>query len=156
MNLEEKVHKYLENCYRFLTIRNRSEKEIRDYLLKKKAELEIIEVIVERLRKQKLLNDHTFARAWVLSRARLKPKGKQLLKIELQQKGIAKEIIESVLREMNEELPDEVTQAKKIIAKRMEKLQGTPKMEIYQKVGSFLARRGFKWEVIKKAIDSYL
>lgn len=155
MELEEKTHKYLANCYRFLTIRNRSEKEIRDYLLKKHAELEIIETIIERLKKQKFLDDESFARAWIVSRARLKPKGKQLLKIELQQKGIAKEIIETVLNEINEELPDEVTQAKKLIARRMEKLGQQPRQEIYNKVGSFLARRGFKWEVIKKAIDSF-
>jgi len=37
----------------------------------------------------------------------------------------------------------------------MEKLQDAPRQEIYNKVGSFLARRGFDWGTIKKAIDSY-
>ena len=44
--------KYLELVYHYLAIRNRSEKEIRDYLLRKKATTEIIEHIIERLKKQ--------------------------------------------------------------------------------------------------------
>lgn len=156
MDLTEKIAKYLENCYRYLSIRNRSEKEIRDYLVKKKAEPEIIEAIVERLKKQKFLDDEVFARGWVLSRARFKPKGKSALKFELLQKGITKELIEKVLAETHEEIPDEITQAKNLIGRRIEKLQGVPRQEIYQKVGGFLARRGFSWEVIKKAIDETL
>ncbi|MGH7204565.1 MAG: regulatory protein RecX [Candidatus Levyibacteriota bacterium] len=156
MDLVEKISKYLENCYRYLSIRNRSEKEIRDYLAEKKAEPEIIEAIVERLKKQKFLNDETFARSWVLQRARLRPRGKRLLQIELRQKGIADELIEQVLNEAHEEIPDEVTQAKRLIERRVKRLYDQPRQEIYNKVGAFLARRGYGWEVIKKAIDEVL
>lgn len=156
MELSDQIKKYLENTYRFLTIRNRSEKEIRDYLIKKKATAEIIEHIVSLLKEQKFLNDETFARSWVAQRARFRPKGKQFLKFELQQKGVAKDIIEQVLSEEQEDLPDELMQAKRLIEKRMEKMQGKPRQEIYNKVGAFLARRGFNWDIIKKAIDSFL
>lgn len=155
MDLDERVKKYLELCYRYLGIRNRSEKEIRDYLSKKKADHEIIEVIVEKLTKQKFLDDEVFARGWVNQRARLRPKGKNALKFELSQKGIAKELIETILAEENEDRPDELTQAKNLIVSRMEKLKGAPRQEIYQKVGGFLARRGYNWDTIKKAIDAF-
>jgi len=156
MDLSERIKKYLENVYRYLAIRNRSEKEIRDYLTKKKAELEIITLIIEKLKKQKFLDDEKFARSWILSRARFRPKGKSALKFELLQKGISKEIIEKVLQEKIEDMPDELTQAKRLIERRIEKLKDKPKQEIYQKVGGFLARRGFDWNTIKKAIDSLL
>jgi len=148
--------KYLNLCYRYLSIRNRSVKEIQDYLTKKKADPELIEQVIMRLKEQKFLNDESFARSWVLSRARFRPKGKHLLKIELQQKGITKEIIEQVLSEEREDVPDQLTQATEMIERRMAKMQGQPRQEIYNKVGSFLGRRGFSWEVIKKAIDHYL
>ncbi len=148
--------KYLELVYRYLSIRNRSEKEIRDYLTKKEATSEIREQIVALLKKQKFLNDELFARAWVSYRARTTPRGKHLLRIELKQKGIDKELIDTVLGEKNEELPDELTQARGIIKKRIERLRGQPKQEIYNKVGSFLARRGFDWDTAKKAIDQSL
>ena len=156
MNPEEKLKKYLENCYRYLAIRNRSEKEIRDYLIKKKAELEIIDSIIELLKKQKFLNDEEFARGWVRQRAQFRPKGKTALKYELKLKGITPDIIEKVLAEEQEDVPDQLSQAKRLIEKRVQKLKGAPRQEIYNKVGAFLARRGFDWDTIKKAIDSYL
>lgn len=156
MELVDLIRKYLENTYRYLGIRNRSEKEIRDYLLRKKAEPEVIEAIVKRLKNQKFLDDEVFARGWIISRARSRPKGKSALKFELQQKGIAKDIIEKVLSEVNEDIPDELTQAKNLIGRQIEKIKDVPRQEIYNKVGSFLARRGFSWETIKKAIDDVL
>lgn len=151
----EHYEKYLNQAYYYLNIRNRSEKEMRDYLLKKKATEDIIERIIASLKEKNFLNDETFARNWVLSRARLKPKGKALLKIELRQKGIADELIRSVLDEVKEEIPDELEQAKGLITKRMERMADKSKEEIYQKVGGFLSRRGFSWDVVKKAIDSF-
>jgi regulatory protein len=156
MDLVERIKKYLELCYRYLAIRNRSEKEIRDYLIRKKAADEIIDEIITRLKKQKFLDDEVFARGWIISRARFRPKGKSAIKFELLKKGVAKEIIEKVMSEKIEDLPDELTQAKNLIGRRIEKLKDAPRQEIYNKVGSFLARRGFNWETIKKAIDSLL
>jgi regulatory protein len=154
--LDDHSQKYLALLYRYLTIRNRSEKEIRDYLIKKQAEPHVIKSLIALLYEQKFLNDETFARMWVKSRANFKPRGKRMLAMELSQKGIAKEIIEKVLHEENEEIPDELTQAKNSIKKRIEKVKDLPRQEIYQKVGAFLARRGFGWDIIKKAIDESL
>jgi regulatory protein len=156
MDLQEQFGEYLNLSFRFLTIRNRSEKEIRDYLTKKNAAPGIIDKIVVFLTEKKFLNDEAFARSWILSRARLKPKGKMLLQIELRQKGINDDLIKKVLSEGQEEIPDELEQAKILIVHRMEKVRGLPRQEIYQKVGGFLARRGFSWDITKKAIDSYL
>lgn len=152
----EHYEKYLNLSYRYLSIRNRSVKEMRDYLVKRKASEEVIERVIVSLQEHKFLNDETFARSWVLNRARLKPKGKVLLKIELRQKGISDELIQKVLDEVQEEIPDELSQAKSLIIKRMERMKGAPRDEIYSRVGGFLSRRGFSWDVVKKAIDSEL
>ncbi len=156
MDLQALFEKYLTLSYRYLSIRNRSETEIREYLGKKNAAQEIIDKIVTRLKEKKFLNDEEFARSFVLNRARLKPKGKKLLTLELRQKGIAEELIKKVLDEVRGEIPDELSQAKSLIVKKMQKMVGMPKQEIYQKVGGFLARRGYSWDVVKKAIDFYL
>ncbi len=147
---------YLNLAYFYLSIRNRSEKEMRDYLAKKKASEEVIEKIITSLKEKKFLNDEAFTRSWILNRARVKPKGRVLLKLELRQKGISDDIISTVLSEVQEDVPDELEQAKGLIAKRMEKMAGKSRQEIYAKVGGFLSRRGFSWEIVKKAIDSKL
>jgi regulatory protein len=156
MDVSEHYENYLNLAYRYLTIRNRSEKEIREYLTRKKASVEIIENVITSLKEKKFLNDEAFARAWVLNRARLKPKGQVLLKFELKQKGITEDIIKKVLSEVQEEIPDEVEQAKSLIAKKMERLKGATRREIYHKIGGFLSRRGYNWDVVKKAIDESL
>jgi SOS response regulatory protein OraA/RecX len=38
----------------------------------------------------------------------------------------------------------------------MEHLSGKSREEIYRKVGGLLSRRGFPWDIVKKAIDDYL
>lgn len=166
MESSEHYEKYLGLVYRYLGIRSRSEKEIRDYLEKKLARgksasggkdaSELIEKIIRQLYEYKFLNDEAFARSWIRSRARSRPRGKRLLEIELKQKGIEKDLIKKVLDEESEELPDELTQAKNLIRKRIEKLRDAPRQEIYNKVGAFLARRGYGWDVIKQAIDDSL
>jgi len=153
MDLQQRIEKYFSLVYRYLTIRNRSEKEIRDYLQRKNADPDIIDAIVLKLYEQKFLDDEAFARGWVRSRAMFRPRGKRMLQMELQQKGIHKEIIEKVLSEENEDVPDELTQARNLIGKRVAKLQGEPRQVIYQKVGAFLGRRGYGWDTIKRAID---
>lgn len=154
--LDDHSQKYLALVYRYLTIRSRSEKEVRDYLTKKQAEHETIEYIIKLLYEQKFLNDEAFARSWVRSRARFKPRGKRALAMELKQKGISKELIEKILSEEDEELPDELAQAKSLITKRIAKVKDLPRQEIYAKIGAFLGRRGFEWDIIKKAIDDAL
>ncbi len=156
MDDSKNYQRYLDLCYRYLTLRNRSQKEIYDYLQKKNAEEDVVEKIIAKLIEQHFLDDEKFARSWVLSRARTKPKGRTVLVMELRQKGIAQDIIDKVLSEESEEIPDELTQAKNIIARHMEKLDGFPRQAVYQKVGAFLMRRGYNWTIAKKAIDSYL
>jgi len=38
----------------------------------------------------------------------------------------------------------------------MDRMQGAPRNEIYSKIGGFLSRRGFSWDIVKKAIDETL
>jgi regulatory protein len=152
----EHYEKYLGLVYRYLGLRSRSVKEIVDYLQKKNAPPEVAQRIITSLIEHKFLDDEAFARAWVRSRARSRPKGKRMIQMELKQKGVAEEIIKQVLSEDDEEVPDELSQAKSLIGRRIEKLSGQPRQEIYNKVGAFLARRGFGWDIIKKAIDETL
>jgi len=152
----EHFEKYLNLIYRYLAIRNRSEKEIRDYLTKKNIDSQVIEQIVNLLKEKKFLNDESFARSWIAQRARFRPKGKRMLRFELQQKGIDRDLIDKVMAEEHEDIPDELAQARSLVEKRLKKFRGEPRQEIYRKISAFLARRGFSWETSKKAIESGL
>ncbi len=148
--------KYLLLSYRFLGFRSRSEKEIRDHLKEKKAPEEMIERVLTRLKEQRFVNDTAFAQQWVESRSRVKPRSQFILRMELKQKGIAEDIIESVLQKAEGEGQSDSMQAKTLAEKHIKKYRGLGKREMYQKLGGVLARKGFSWTVSKKAIDEVL
>ncbi|EKD64653.1 MAG: regulatory protein RecX [uncultured bacterium] len=146
--------RFYNKALRFLSFRPRSEKEISDKLKTQKASPVIIEKVISKLKEQKFLNDEEFAKWWIEQRTTFKPRSLRLIKLELRQKGISKEIIES--RIINQESRGDLERAKELVKKRIEKFRDLSKKEIYQKLGSYLARRGFDWETIKQAIDESL
>jgi regulatory protein len=157
---------------RYLNIRFRSEKEIRDYLRKKlfkkgqdekiKEDIEqLIDLIIHKLKQQKFLNDEEFAKMWIRSRTDFKPKGERLIRLELRQKGINKEIIDKAFQafdvaqlDNNEEKRDELSLAKAILEKKRKKFEPMERQERFNKAGNLLARRGFDLDEIKAAIDA--
>lgn len=145
--------RYFDSAIHFLSIRPRSEKEVRDNLKKKKATPEIIEKIVQRLLEKKFLNDMAFTQWFIDQRSRFSPKSTRIIRLELPQKGISAEILEQVFQKDKSQLPNDLEQAKKLVERKKEKYKGLPTQELYQKLGGFLARRGFGWDVIKSAID---
>lgn len=146
--------KYLNKAFHFLSFRPRSEKEVRDSLIKKKALPEIIDRIIVQLKEHNFLNDEDFARWFIESRLRFRPKSLRIIKLELKQKGVDRETIETAISNNTNEL--DLESAKKLVEKKIDKYRDVKRQEVYQKLGGFLARRGFDWDTIKKSIDSVL
>ena len=151
----EHFEKYYNLALRFLALRQRSEKEVVEYLKKKKVTEEIVEQILSRLKQHRFLDDALFARMWVESRTRGKPRSKWLLTRELKEKGIKNEIIETIFQG-DHTVGSDLQMAKNAVGKRIERYRDLPRQEVYQKIGGFLARRGFNWETSKQAIDDLL
>lgn len=149
---KNEFQKLLDRTFRLLSYRPRSEKEIRDYLKRRKSSPKSIEIIIEKLKRLNQINDEKFASWWVRQRITFRPRGKFGLSMELKQKGIGKEIIEKVVNEKVDELP----LAMKLAQKKLKTYQNLPKREFYQKMFAFLARRGFSWETIKKTVAKFL
>jgi len=155
MDDKELFEKFLQKCYRFLSLRNRSEKEIRDYLKKKTAKYKlsepknIIDKVVTALKEEKLIDDKNFITWWVDQRSYFKPKGLFVLKQELLQKGINRDLIDQYFEENK---IDELSLAKIALQKKVKVLKELKKEERYQKAISFLVRRGFSFETANKVV----
>ncbi len=134
------------SCYRLLGYRARSTGEIKDYLIRKKYEIEIIDKTISYLTSKALLNDELFAKQWVESRTKNKKSSIRQIKSELQQKKISREIINKVLED---ESIDEV----KLIKELIEKKRIQSKYQDDLKLMQFLARRGFNYDKIKTALE---
>lgn len=158
--MDDEFAKFYNKALRFLSFRPRSEKEVRDNLKKtfrrgSGPSETTIELIIKKLKDYKFLDDLEFAKMWVWERSLLKLKPLRVIKFELKQKGITEEIIEQVLSDSKEDEKD-LEKAKKIIDKKISKYKGLEKQKIREKLGRFLASRGFDYDTIKEVLKEFI
>ena len=112
-----------------------AEKEIKDKLKLKKISLRTIEKTIKHLKELSLLNDEEFAKQLVLENISSKPRGKNLIRQKLFQKGISKRISEQVLDDVFKSIDE-----KKIICELFEKYSKKVKGQLIftRKKGKFL------------------
>ncbi len=148
---ENELEKAMVRVYKLLSYRPRSEREISDYLAKKKTGPLLTKLVIATLKKQKYLDDEEFARWWVDQRSRFRPRGKRALRGELIKKGVSREIIDQVFQS---ELADRDLQdlALKAARKKQARYRDLDQQEFRKKMTAFLARRGFNWETIKTVL----
>lgn len=143
----ENVGKAMDKAYRFLSFRPRSEKEMRDKL-SEKFEQETVDEAIGKLKSYNFINDEEFARMWVNSRQ--SGRSAKALAFELKRKGLEKSVIDGALSDVDKE--SELESALELVRSKS-KYQGLEKQEAYQKIGGFLARRGYNYDIIKKVIE---
>ncbi|MCL6096231.1 MAG: regulatory protein RecX [Patescibacteria group bacterium] len=143
----------LNRALRFLSFRPRSEKEIIDYLKKKQADSITSQKVISKLKENKFLNDEEFARWWAEQRTLVKPRAWRVIKMELKQKGISKEIIEELEKSSEFKLRNDLEMAINLAQKRLPRHKNLPRQDVYQKLGRYLASKGFDWGTVKRSID---
>ena len=156
----DQLIKLYQKTLNFLSYRPRSQKEIKDHLNKNLYKLQLIEAtskqeiidkILAKLLKQKLIDDVKFANWWVEQRLSFRPKSSRFLRLELRQKGIEQVIIDQVLANINQSKQEEL--ALSIVNKKMNNLKNLPLIKIKQKLFNLLLSRGFDYSLAKKVID---
>ena len=135
---------------RFATLRPRSEHEISLWFKRKNISTIMSSQVFNRLKNLGLVNDKAFSEWWIDQRVTFRPKGRKALFFELRQKGVARDTIESVLK--NVEVPSETALAAELVAKKLSRFKDLPEEERKKKLVRFLARRGFSWDIIKQTL----
>jgi regulatory protein len=92
----------LEAATRFLEARSRSITEVRRRLTSAGYQAALVEDAIARLSDLGVLDDEAFARAWVESRDRARPRGERALREELRLKGVDRSHVDLVLAERRE------------------------------------------------------
>jgi regulatory protein len=147
---KSEFQKDLDKSLRFATVRPRSEKEIKDYFKRKDFDASMHHSLVEKLKHFELIDDKKFAKWWVEQRQNFKPKAVRVLRLELRQKGINKEIIDEVL---STTIVDEEKMARDLLEKKAYKWKGLEPRLTRQKMSQYLAGKGFNWNVIEKVVS---
>lgn len=132
----------------FLSYRARSEAEIRKNLRKHEIPDPVIDQTIERLRQDGLANDDQFAQAWVENRTTFRPRSRRMMAVELKQKGLADEAIQSAIQNVDDE-----ASAYEAAQKRAARFKGLEWNDFRRKLSEFLARRGFSYGVIAPVVS---
>lgn len=144
--------KTLDKLLAFAMFRPRSEKEIRDWFRRKKIHESMQKDLFNKLKRFELLDDVKFARWWVDQRIQFRKKTKKIIKMELQIKGIGRDVIEEALGEVK---IDEGKIARELLEKKHYKWQKFEGRERRQKMAEYLLRNGLGWDEAESAIDDY-
>ncbi len=131
----------------FLSYRPRSIQEVRRKLTEKGFSDMTVQAVLERLEEAELIDDLDFARYWVEQRQHFRPRGVAMLQYELRQKGVARDLIALSLQEI-----DEDGLAYQAAHRQAERLSSLPPKDFRRKLGSFLARRGFPYPVVRATV----
>lgn len=143
----------LEAAARFLEARSRSVVEVRRRLVSVGYQAELVEAAITRLAGLGMLDDEAFARAWVESRDRARPRGERAMRDELRLKGLDREIVDRVLqaRAAEGETPPDLAAAERLLEKHARSLaRVTDPRQRRQRAYALLARNGFDPETCRE------
>jgi regulatory protein len=137
-----------ERALCLVSYRPRSTGEIRSRLLREGFEEQVVSGAIGRLAKLKMVDDESFSKEWVRSRMAGKPMGKPRLKYELRRKGVAADVIDKALEQVDDVKEHEL--AMSLAETKMRKF--SEGIEARKKLAEFLARRGFRWGIVNRVI----
>lgn len=157
----------LEAAAGFLEARSRSVAEVRRRLTRAGFRADLVEGAIERLTELGMLDDEAFARAWVESRDRARPRGERAIREELRLKGVERAVIDGVLEARREHVGDGTTAtdaaltsvdllaAGRLLAKHRRNLERVADTrQRRQRAYALLARNGFDPETAADAVRS--
>lgn len=142
-----------ERALKFLSYRDRSEKEVIDKLKAIGYKEDVINWVLAELKRLKLIDDTRFAISFARTKMIYKPMGEYLLRRELFNKGINEKDINEAIAIVYQE-KDPVALASEIALKQVKKYQNLDVIKAKRRVSDFLLRRGFNWDVISDIIEN--
>lgn len=151
--LEEENNKSINLALKYLSYRQRSEKEVHDYLKGKGYDDGIINRTIAYLLEKDYLNDYQFAKSFIRDKSYLNKYGINKIRYDLLNKGVSKEIIAKTLRFNYDE---EYENAIALANKKMNSYKNQDRNTIYRKLGSFLQRKGYRYETVSKVLKDVL
>lgn len=149
----DNIYKSYTQAIHYLSYRMRSRKEVYDYLAKKEVPHQYIEEILQRLTKEKLLDDREFAEMFMRTRLNTSTKGPKIIANELKEKGISNSIIETVLKLFTYEIQYE--KVHKLMDKKMKQTRKDSFRKKLQQQQMNLMQKGYAQDVIQAVTNDF-
>jgi regulatory protein len=138
----------LSAALHYLSYRLRSEAELKQRLHRRGFNGDNVEAVLAKLKEQGLVNDLAFAQFWKDNRESFRPRSQWLTRLELKQKGVAEDIIDQVVAEVDDE-----DSAYRAAVSRARSLPTADYHDFRRRLGGYLKRRGFGYGVISHTVE---
>ncbi len=159
----------LDAAARFLEARSRSVAEVRQRLTSAGYRADLVDGAIDRMLGFGILDDEAFARAWVESRDRARPRGERAIRAELGLKGVDRALIDAVLGERRAAASSvtadggapgagaDARGAERLLLRHARALErvSDPRLR-RQRAYALLARHGFDPETCSQAVQAFL
>ena len=149
---EEDVQQARSLAYRYLSYRDRSERETADHLRKKGLDEAVVQETLRYLKEANYLDDRRFAEHWARTRAENKQFGKYRLRQELVGKGLTQDLIDETLDTLFETVR-EVDLARACVEKKLRSMQDLDPDKKKRRLTGLLQRKGFSSHIIYQVLD---
>ena len=142
----------MDKAVTLLSLRSRTEKEIADSLRRNAYPEKTIARVMARLLEAGYLSDAAFAASWAASRTS-KGMGARRIRMELRQKGVSQNEIDSALSAIDE---DDMLSGAIRTAEKAARGKDLSSPADRQKILASLARRGYDYAIARQALQAIL
>ncbi len=142
------LHRCLNAAVHYLSYRPRSESELKERLRQRGFAGDSLKAVITRLKEQGMVDDMAFAQFWKDNRESFSPRSQRLTKLELRQKGVANDIIDQVVDDI-----DDDDSAYRAALSKARSLPRSDYPSFRRRLGEFLKRRGFSFGVINHTVE---
>ncbi|MEV7603486.1 regulatory protein RecX [Kitasatospora sp. NPDC089797] len=143
-------------CLRLLTGAAKSRKQLADALRKREIPEDVADQVLTRLEEVGLIDDAAFAEAWVESRHAVRGLSRRALAQELRTKGVATELVERALVQVDYD--DETDAARALVERKLRATRGLDPQVRTRRLVGMLARRGYSeglaFRVVRGALEA--
>ena len=151
LDLDNNKEDAYNKCIKYISVRIRSEYEIREYLKRREIDDDLIEITIEKLIKNNLLNDDIFAKAFINDKLNFTTMGPYKIEQELKKHKIDNNIISKYLCDIEDQIIDD--KINKQITKLMK--SNRKKQNLRNKIYMNLLSLGYSNEMILRNINNY-
>ena len=148
---EDTFAKAYSKTLNYLSHSLRTEKQIRDYLVKNEIDI-YTDRIIGTLKEIKLIDDLIYSESYVRTMANVNQKGPRNIEQDLKQRGVSEHTIMDALMEYPEE--QQLENAIDLAEKKWMKTKNSSTFESIQKVKQYLVNKGYNFEQADQAIST--
>lgn len=150
---DNKIYELMEMAVKYISIRLRSIKEVKDYLLKKGGSNNEVEDAVQKLIESGYLDDDRFTKAFIKDKLKFTTIGDYKIKMQLNKLGVSTSIIEDNMNKIDEHIIEE--KIKKIIEKDKKTNKKYSGQILKNKIYNHLLNQGYSQEKVITIINKY-